>query len=448
MGLRSAIARIFAARQSSEPADPFYQRVPWTGRTLAGIAVTPDTAVTVPAVWACLRYLSQTVAVLPWFVLKEGKNGGERNITHPVATLLGRRPSPEWSSMQFRETLTHWALRWGNGYAEIERDAIGRPAALWPIHPERVEPRRDPATGKLFYSVQNGVKPSVDIAAEDMFHLRGFGEGPVGVNVMQYAAESIGWARAAMLFGAAFFGNGMTVSGVVETKRPLDEPGMRRLMAKLGQLYRGARNANRVAILDADMSYKAVGIEPDKAQFLGTNQHLVQEICRWFGVPPHKVADLSRGTFANIESQSIEVVVDSIFPWVKRFEEEADFKLFGANRPGFYTRMSLTALLRGDSAARAAFYKTMREMGVYSANRILQLEDENTIGPDGDKLIVQSNMTTLDKIGQDPPPPPPGHNGGPPLEETPEETEQQRAAARARFERAFRISAPTDLVRA
>src|SRR5579871_4403133 len=125
-----AIRRIFGARTTSESADPFYQRVPWTGRTLAGISVTPDTAVTVPAVWACLRYLSQTVAVLPWYVLRDVERGGERSESHPVRGLIGRRPNPEWSSFQFRETLTHWALRWGNGYAEIERDGAGRPVAL------------------------------------------------------------------------------------------------------------------------------------------------------------------------------------------------------------------------------------------------------------------------------------------------------------------------------
>jgi HK97 family phage portal protein len=107
-------------------------------RTLAGVLVTPDTAVTISAVWACLRYLSQTVAVLPWHVMRDGGAGPRIQSSHPVDWLIWKRPSEEWSSFQLRETLLHWALRWGNGYAEIERDQQGRPFALYPIHPERV----------------------------------------------------------------------------------------------------------------------------------------------------------------------------------------------------------------------------------------------------------------------------------------------------------------------
>jgi HK97 family phage portal protein len=416
--LRNLIGRIFARRETGEPRYPSTSRIGWTGRTVAGVTITPDNAVTVAAVWACLRYLSQTVAVSPWRVMKEGDRGGVTAKTHAVDWLISKRPNPEWSSFQFRETLTHWALRWGNGYAEIERDSHRAPAralaapsgARRPApRPERAQPGR-PA-GKLYYRVNNGTASDiastggggwVELEAEDVFHIRGFGEGPVGVNVMHYAAESIGWAKAAQLFGAAFLGNGMNVAAVIESDKAIAEPVMARVKAAMTMLYRGVRNAGKTLFLDVGMKFKAVQIDPEKGQFIATNQHLMEEICRWFGVPPHKIAHLLRATFSNIESQSIEVVVDSIVPWVKRFEDEADCKLFGANRQGFYTKMNLNALMRGDSAARAAYYKVMREMGVYSANRILNLEDENEIGADGDKLIVPLNMTTLEKIGEEP----------------------------------------------
>lgn len=407
---RNLLGRLFA-RATREPRRPDQSRVAWPGRTAAGVTITPDNAVTVAAVWACLRYLSQTVAVLPWRVMRDGETGGVTAKTHLVDWLLWKRPNPEWSSFQFRETLTHWALRWGNGYAEIARDGVGRPAALWPIHPDRVDVLRGPTSlnpgrpdGKLYYRVTNGTAGTVELEAEDMFHIRGFGEGPVGVNVMHYAAESIGWAKAAQLFGAAFLGNGMNVAAVVESDKGIPEPVMQRVKAAMAILYRGARNAGKTLFLDIGMKFKSVAIDPEKGQFIATNQHLMEEICRWFGVPPHKIAHLLRATFSNIESQSIEVVVDSVVPWVKRFEEEADFKLFGQNRPGFYTKMNLNALLRGDSVARSALYKTLRDAGVLTANDILRLEDMNTIpaSEGGDKRIVGMNMTTLERIGEEP----------------------------------------------
>ncbi|MGE0653298.1 MAG: phage portal protein, partial [Alphaproteobacteria bacterium] len=350
-------------RLTREPRNPPTRRVSAPAMTLAGVAMSPDQAITIPTVWACLRYMSQTTAFPPWRVMNDGQRGPEIQRKHPVDWLLWKRPSPEWSSFQFRETLTHWALRWGNGYAEIEPDALGRPFAMWPIHPERVEVCRatvrgvdgygdEIPEGGLYYDVGNGSDGATILAPRRVFHIRGLGEGPVGLNVMAYAAQSLGWARAAQLFGASFFGNGANIGGVVLNKRPLSPEGLDRQREEFAKLYAGPRNANRTAHLDVNADFKPIGIDPDKAQFILTHQHLVEEICRWFGCPPHKVMHLLRATFSNIEHQSIEVVVDSIAPWAKRFEDEADFKLFGQNRPGLYSRIRLNALMRGDQKSR------------------------------------------------------------------------------------------------
>lgn len=429
-------------RLTREPRDPDEARLYQSPRTIAGVQITPDTAVTIPAVWACLRYLSQTVAFPPWHVHRDGPSGAEIQKAHPVDWLLYKRPSAEWSSFQFRETLQHWALRWGNGYAEIEPDRADRPYALWPVHPDRVEVCRaltdavdsygDPImAGSIYYEISNGVDGKTYLSARRMFHIRGFGEGPVGVNVITYAAQSLGWARAAQIFGASFFGNGANVGGVVKNKRALTPDGLRRQREEFAQLYGGPWRAHKTAHLDADADFTPIGIDPDKAQFILTHQHLIEEVCRWFGVPPHKVAHLLRATFSNIEHQAIEVVVDSIAPWAKRFEDEADFKLFGQNRQGYYTKMNLNALMRGDAKSRAEFYQTMRNLGAYSANRILELEDENTIGPDGDKHTMQQGFTTLERIGEELEPAARGvgDNGGPPLEE-----DDATAVERARVE--------------
>lgn len=406
-GLRTlaaeGVGRIYD-RLAREPRNPGAARVAGGSRTAAGVNITPDSAVTIAAVWAAIRYLSQTVAVLPWHAMRVTDAGAAIATLHPVEYIVAKRASSEWSSFQFRETLLHWALRWGNGYAEIERDQLGRPYALWPIHPDRVTVCRDPETGLLYYEVETGGgKPKVEIAALDMFHLRGFGEGPVGVNVIHYAAQSIGWAKAAQIFGAAFFGNGATPAAVVVNKKPLKVDGLKRQKAEFDQLFKGPRKAGGTAHLDNDADIKMIGLDIEKTQLVEVHQFLIEEICRWFGVPPHKVMHLLRATFSNIEHQAIEVVVDSITPWAKRFEDEADYKLFGpTNRQNFYTKMNMNALLRGDSAARAAFYKNMRDIGAYSVNRILELEDENTIGDDGDKHTMQSGFTTLERIGEEP----------------------------------------------
>lgn len=395
--------QLFAARRSPDGSGRFpTTRVANPARTLSSVIITPDTAITIPAVWACLRFLTQTTAKLPWHVMKDMKNGATVQDAHGVDFMLHTRASSEWSAFQFRETMLHWALRWGNGYAEIEFDGAGRPIALWPLHPERVVVCRDPTSKKLFYQVDG----RMEFAPEEIFHLRGFGEGPVGVNVIAYAAESLGWARALQLFGAAFVGNGMNISGVITVKEQMSPEALKELRKEFESIYAGIRRTNKVAVLDDGMEWQQVQIDPDKGQFIQTNAALIDDVCRWFGVPQHKIMKLDRSTFNNIEQQSIEVVVDSISPWVKRFEDEADFKLFGQNRANLYSKMNMNALLRGDTAARSVWYKMMRENGCFSVNDILRLEDQNTIGPEGDKRVMQSQYTTLEQIGNAPITPP------------------------------------------
>lgn len=396
-GLLRLMARLFALRRTAEPRDPDEQRIPYTGRTLAGVYVTPDRALQNPVVWACVRYLSQTVAGLPWHVMRETSAGTwERMPGSRIDWLLYGEPNPEWTPFAWRETMMRWALLWGNAYAEIERDTVGRPIALWPIHPERVAAQRD-ETGALVYEVDNGSAGKAPVPRADMFHVRGMGDGPVGLSVIDYAAQSIGWAQATEAFGAGYFGKGANPSGVVTMKKQMDTAGFKRLRSEFRQLYTGAR-AERTMILDNDMDWKPISIEPDKSQFVETMQHQVDVICRWFGVPPHKVAHLLRATFSNIEHQSIEVVVDSIMPWVKRLEEEADAKLFGARRGFMRTKMNLNALMRGDAKARGEYYQYMRNMGVFSANDILGLEDMNPIGEEGNVRVMQSQYMPLEVI--------------------------------------------------
>lgn len=422
---------MLAQRFSTEPRHPGERRVYGGPRTVAGVAITPDTAITISAVWACLRYLSQTVAVLPWHVMREVDAGADVQRSNPIDWLIYKRPNPEWSSFQFRETLTHWALRYGNGYAEIERDQAGRPFNLWPIHPERVSVCRDTDTDRLFYEVSNGTGGQVEIDAADIFHIRGFGEGVVGVNVVEYAAQSLGWAKAAQIFGGAFFGNGATPASVVMNKKPLTPDGLKRQRKEFEELYKGPARAGRTAFLDNDADIKSIGMDIDKMQLVETHQYLVEEVARWFGVPPHKIMHLLRATFSNIEHQAIEVVVDSISPWVKRFEDEADYKLFGQNRRGLYTKMSMNALLRGDMKSRMEFYKGMQFVGAYSPNRILQLEDENTLGPDGDIHVMQQQMVPLQYIAKGPAQP---ASAPPPSDPSPTEEDAAASTARARAE--------------
>lgn len=394
---------ITAIKRTNEERHPPTRRV--YNRIVKGAPrINEDTLATVPAAWACMRYLSGTIALLEWSLRREVSDGFEVARTSRLHRMINKRVSVDYSSFQFREVLMFWALRYGNGYAEIERDTLGRAIALHPIHPQRVQVMRDVDTDDLFYEVTNPHKSRIELDSADMFHLRGFGEGVVGLNVAEYAKESLGWAKAVQLFGAGFFNNGAQPSGVIKARRQLNEDGLRGVREEFINLNGGPKNNGGVAIIDNGMEYESISIAPDKGQFIETNQHLIVETCRWFGVPPHKVGHLLQATFSNIEHQSIEVVQDSIAPWAKRFEDEFDYKVVRSPTGVLTSKFDMTTLLSGDTKARTAYYKTLREMGAMNANQIRRAEGMNTIGDDGDKYLVNSTYTTLEKVGEEPEP--------------------------------------------
>lgn len=414
MGLTAAFKRIVNIRRTREDRQPELRRMPYHPRTQSGVLMTADTALSVDAALACIRYLTQTTAGLPWHVYRPVKGGGEIASKNPIEWIIAKRASSEYSSFQFRETMLGWALRYGNAYAEIERDGLGRPIALHPLQPGRTQVRRDRETQALYYEVDSGsfgyapeggstaaTARGVRMEPENIFHLRGLGDGPVGLDVMTYAADILGQAKAIQLFGASFFGSGATPSGVVTMKKSLTLDGMKELEARFRGLYAGPRNARKTMFLDNEMDYKTTSVAPNEGQFVESSYLAVESVCRIFGVPPHKVQHLLRATFSNIEYQSIEVVTDSISPWARRFNDEVDYKLLGLEtRAGFYSQMDFTDLLRGDAASRVAYYVGLRQIGVFSVNDILARENMPTIGPEGDKRVMQAQFTTLEQIGQ------------------------------------------------
>ena len=406
------LQRIFARRQTSEPRDPEAERIFLSPRTASSVYVDPDTALKNSVVWACVRYLSQTVAMLPWEVLEEttlpprsatspAQVKREKAPNSPVAWLIGYEPNSEITSFTFRETLLDWALRWGNGYAEIERDTVGRPLALWPIHPERVTIKRVQETGELYYEVSNETGGNSYLLPEDMFHVRGLGDDISGKSVIEYAANTIGWAQATEIFGSNFFSKGLNPSAVIETQKGMGIPALTQFKAELKRWVSGLKNAQTPLVLETGMTYKQVSSDLDKAQFIETRNLQVTEICRWFGVPPHKVQHLLHATFTNIEHQSMEVVADAIMPWAKRFEQEANRKLVSKKRRGYIiTRMDLNELLRADAETRGKYYQSMRNAGALTADEIRQAEGLNPVGAEagGNLLIVQSQYVPLQNL--------------------------------------------------
>ncbi len=378
----------------------------------AGVRVNEDTALTLGAVFACVRVIGEGLACLPWQVFDRLPTGGRQlQPQDPADWLLHFQANPETSAFCWRETMIAHALLWGNGYAEIERDTAGRPVWLWQLTPERVtiERRNADMRNPLLYRVRNPQAADTLLDPGDVFHLKGLGwDGLQGYPVVRLAARAIGLGIALDEASASLMGHDSTPGGYLSHPGRLTDKARENLRDSWQRRHGGPSNRRTMAVLEEGLTWQQTGLAPEDMQLLAQRQYTPADICRWFRVQPHKIADLSRSTFSNIEQQSIEHVVDTLLPWARRLEAEADIKLFGRiNRGTRITRINLLGLLRGDAASRSAFYTTLMDRGVFSINDVREQEDANPV-PGGDLRTVQKNMQTLEQANAAAPPAVPG----------------------------------------
>ena len=349
--------------------------------TSSGVTVTPDSALSITAVYAAVRVIAETLAALPLKVYKDSEDGTRQEFReNTLWRLLHNEPNSEMSSYTFREVMTGNALTHGNGYAEIVRDGAGRPAELWPLLPDNMDIQID--GGELFYVYDQRVvlKPS------QILHIKSYSsDGIIGKSPIRLAREALGLTVAAEKMGGERFSNASHPGGILEHPGKLSEDGVKNLRDSWEKLHRGAGNSSRVAILEEGMKFQNISIPSDDAQWLETRRFQVAEIARLYRVPPHTLGDLQFATFSNIEAQQLSFYRDTLLPWLARWEQEIKRKLVMAD--SVFAEHNVDGLLRGDTEARFSAYKIARDSGILSVNEIRRKENLNPV--DGGNTYLQ-----------------------------------------------------------
>ncbi len=368
----------------------------------SGAVVNESTALNCMAVYACVKVLAETLSSLPFFVYERDGESKNRARNHPLYEILHTQPNPEMSSMTFRETLQGHLCLWGNAYAEIEWNNGGYVKGLWPLRPDKTIPFRDDKTKKIFYRIDIPNGPQAVLPADNVLHLRGFSfNGLLGYSVVRLMREAIGLALSTEEYGARFFSNSASPSGVLQTGGKLSDTAYERLKKDWMDKHQGLDNAQRIAILEEGMQWQQIGIPPEDAQFLETRKFQKAEIAGGFRIPPHLIGDLEKATFSNIEHQGIEFVVHTMRPWLVRWEQECNIKLLSPlERQRFYSEFLVDGLLRGDTQSRYAAYAVGRQWGWLSADDIRSLENLNPLpNNQGKTYIVPLNMQDASALG-------------------------------------------------
>jgi len=407
MRLELEVTRHKTEKRSDYPQSSISTLVKWlteglwgTNKSLSGELVDQDTALKFSAVFSCVRVLGETMASIPKHVYRTDGDNKYVNPDHPIYNLIHSEPNELMTAFTFYETLMAHVTLWGNAYAEIIRSKM-IPEELKIIHPGLVTPVLY-KNGTLKYSIKVSNKGEKVrwIESMNMLHIPGLSfDGILGKSPLDIAADSIGLGLAMQRFGSEFFKNGASLTGVFEHPGKLSDKAYKHLTESLKQKATGQGERHGIQILEEGMKYAQMSIPPDSAQFIQSRNFQVNEIARIFRVPPHMIADLERSTNNNIEHQGIEFVTYTMLPWCIRFEQEMNRKLFKESEKGkAFIKCNLGGLLRGDAKSRAEYFRIMNNMGVYSINDILALEDMNKIGPDGDKRLVPANMMPLEDI--------------------------------------------------
>jgi HK97 family phage portal protein len=396
---------LFEPRQlsTSTPRNPAQWLIDWFNGgddTAAGISVSQRSALTYSAVWAATLILTDGVASVPCvlFRRRQQREGKDKARDHVLYRVLHDEPNSEMDSCTFFGQQTPFLVNSGNAYAEKERMLSGRIAGLWPLKSYDVNPvRRE--DGQIEYEVKRDQGGQDIVAAKDMLHVTGVlsEDGITGKGVIKQARESIAMGQATEKYGAGFFGKDCRPGGVLTTDKKLSPEAWNR-MKSWSDKHGGFARAHKLGVLEEGTKYQAIGVSPEEAQFLATRQHNITELARWYRVPLHMLAIVLGVPRANIEEEGINLVTYSLRPWWVRYERAYHRQLLTEEEKSqLFVGFNADALLRGDSKSRTESYKNKFAMGAITVNRVLGLEDENEIGPDGDRRFIPMNMIALDR---------------------------------------------------
>ena len=376
----------------------------WLGAepTASGEQVSDQSALQHLDVYAAIRVIAESCASLPLHLMERLASGRRIAVDAEIYDLLTMEANPEMSAHTFKETMFGCLAAAGNCYAQIQWEN-GKPIALWPLHPRRTSPIRL-ADGSLAYKTTDGMTTgSRYVLPEDIIHVPLFGwDGLKGLSPIDQARQAIGAAIAAEKYSARWFGNGARPSGIMTLKAGTNmDPKSRAEIKDSWQREQGGVNQNKMAFIPGDWTYTKIGLSPNESQFLETRAFSRTQIAALFRLPPHYLGDTSRMSNNSTEQQSLSFVVDTLTPYLVKFENELNRKLLpkaGRNSGRFYYRFDVTERLRGDFKSTQDGYAVQKQWGLKTTNEIRADMGLSSIGPAGDVLWCPVNMQNSERL--------------------------------------------------
>lgn len=392
-------AILFVARNLGLTDVRLVQSMPGGRSSNSGETVTVDSALGLSATWACVNLLAGTIASLPLMIYRTDRNG-VRTVAkdHPLYWVLHDSPNYDQTAVDFWEFMAASIELHGNAFAEIEKRANGDVYSLTPLRPDLVTTRRL-GNGDIEYRWTDETGALNVATQERVLHIRGFGGGPLGgASTLSVCRNTFGAAQATDKAASTMFANGAMPSGVLSTDKTLTGPQRVEAERLLTEKFVGAINAGRPMLLDNGVSWQQLTISPEDAQMLESRKFSGEEICRLFGVPPAMVGygDKSSNWGTGKEQDVLGFQKFNLRRRLKRIEQALQKQLLSSRDrlDGITIEFNLEGLLRGDSQARAAFYKSGLNDGWLTINEVRAIENMAPV-EGGDVARVQMQNVPL-----------------------------------------------------
>jgi HK97 family phage portal protein len=368
------------------------------------LEMSKEKAMELSTVFACVRLLSETVGTLPCILYRRESDQGKAPMPeHPLYFLLHDSPNADFTAVEYFERMTADLCLWGNHFSEISRGVGGGIVALTGLDPALVNVGRT-VTGGILYLYADPYRGWREIPEENMLHVRGFAktnDDLLGLSPISCARVSLDIAASSDGVAANTYKNGMRPTGVVSTDRTLTPEQREEERKWISKMAGGIKNAGGLLVFEAGYKYQQLSMNPVDAQMLENRAFNVEDICRWFRVPPFMVGHTEKNTSwgSGLEQQGQAFATYTLRPYLARIESAIEKKLISpAERTKLVVEFNLDGLLRADSAGRAAHYATALQNGWMNRNDARAKENMGKI-PGGDVYTVQSNLLPLDKIG-------------------------------------------------
>lgn len=362
----------------------------------AGVSVSREAILSIPEVEACLRVISQAVARCPLKLRARDAGGGWVDAEQsPLWEILHDLPNPEQTATAFRAQMTRDLIAYERAFAQVVRRPSGQVMSLWRLDPMRMTVDRDEQNRKRYtYQLADGQTEVWTFDADRPPILDLEYASPIG-----RCRELWGLALAVEQYASAFFANGARLSGLLSSPQDdLDDETVRDLREQFRAMSSGVANAHGIGVVTGGMSFTPIAAENDKAQLLELRKLVGHQICGVMGVPPHKIADLERATFSNIEHQDREFVANTCDPMFVLWEQSIRRDLLTTRQyPNYRAVFAREALIQTDTKARLEAIAVGRQNGIYSVNDSRRKLEENLIpaSAGGDLYHMNGNMVTL-----------------------------------------------------